>query len=110
MENIIVEIDKKVVISFNKKYKDILSLQDVKEEITFYLQNHPHLFNGKEVVSLVYSYDDELAVTIMKPNANYEIYNIIGFSEMVSPEETFESDEEKAETKQQVKILKSIEK
>ena len=36
--------------------------------------------------------------------------DIIGFADMVAPEETFEDDEEKAETKAQMKILKDNEK
>ena len=46
MENIIVEIDKRVAVSFSKKFKNCvdsegnvvsLNLQDVKKEITTYL-------------------------------------------------------------------------
>ena len=46
----------------------------------------------------------------MKRNPDCEIYDIIGFADMVAPEETFEDDEEKAETKAQMKILKENEK
>lgn len=117
--DIIVEVDKKVVISFNKKYKDFidangdhcsLDLKDVKKEITDYLIYNRNNFEGKKVFSFVYDYDTNIAVTVMKRSPEYEIYDIIGFSDMVAPEETLEDDEEKLETKEQLKILKENEK
>ena len=117
--DIIVEIDKKVVISFNKKYKDFidvngnpcsLDLREVKKEITDYISSHRNKYEGQKVFSFVYDYDSNIAVTVMKRNPDCEIYDIIGFADMVAPEETFEDDEEKAETKAQMKILKENEK
>lgn len=117
--DIIVEVDKKVVISFNKKYKDFtdvngnpcsLDLKEVKKEITDYLTYNRKNFEGKKVFSFVYDYDTNIAVTVMKRNPEYEIYDIIGFADMVAPEETLEDDEEKAATKEQMKILKENEK
>lgn len=117
--DIIVEVDKKVVISFNKKYKDFidangnpcsLDLKEVKKEITNYLAHNRKNFEGKKVFSFVYDYDTNIAVTVMKRNPEYEIYDIIGFADMVAPEETLEDDDEKAETKEQMKILKENEK
>ena len=117
--DIIVEIDKKVVISFNKKYKDFidangnpcsLDLKEVKKEITDYISSHRNQYEGQKVFSFVYDYDSNIAVTVMKRNPDCEIYDIIGFADMVAPEETFEDDEEKAETKAQMKILKDNEK
>lgn len=117
--DIIVEIDKKVVISFNKKYKDFidangnpcsLDLKEVKKEITDYLLSHRNKYKGQKVFAFVYDYDSNIAVTVMKRLPDCEIYDVIGFADMVAPEETFEDDEEKAETKAQMKILKENEK
>ena len=117
--DIIVEIDKKVVISFNKKYKDFidangnhcsLDLREVKKEITDYLLSHRNKYEGQKVFAFVYDYDSNIAVTVMKRLPDCEIYDVIGFADMVAPEETFEDDEEKAETKAQMKILKENEK
>ncbi len=117
--DIIVEIDKKVVISFNKKYKDFidangnpcsLDLKEVKKEITDYLLSHRSKYEGQKVFAFVYDYDSNIAVTVMKRLPDCEIYDVIGFADMVAPEETFEDDEEKAETKAQMKILKENEK
>ena len=117
--DIIVEIDKKVVISFNKKYKDFidangnpcsLDLKEVKKEITDYLLSHRNKYKGQTVFAFVYDYDSNIAVTVMKRLPDCEIYDVIGFADMVAPEETFEDDEEKAETKAQMKILKENEK
>ena len=117
--DIIVEIDKKVVISFNKKYKDFidangnpcsLDLKEVKKEITDYLLSHRNKYKGQKVFAFVYDYDSNIAVTVMKRLPDSEIYDVIGFADMVAPEETFEDDEEKAETKDQMKILKENEK
>ena len=117
--NIIVEIDKKVVISFNKKYKNFLdvngnemslNLKEVKKEITEYIAHHRDRFEGEKVFSFVYDYDANIAVTVMKRFPECEIYDVIGFLDMVAPEETFEDDEEAAETKKQIKILKDNEK
>ncbi|MGN1326897.1 MAG: hypothetical protein ACI4VQ_02270 [Clostridia bacterium] len=117
--DIIVEIDKKVVISFNKKYKDFidtngnpcsLDLKEVKKEITDYLLSHRNKYEGQKVFAFVYDYDSNIAVTVMKRLPDCEIYDVIGFADMVAPEETFEDDEEKAETKAQMKILKENEK
>ena len=117
--DIIVEIDKKVVISFNKKYKDFidangnpcsLDLKEVKKEITDYLLSHRNKYKGQKLFAFVYDYDSNIAVTVMKRLPDCEIYDVIGFADMVAPEETFEDDEEKAETKAQMKILKENEK
>lgn len=117
--DIVVEVDKKVVISFNKKYKDFidvngnhcsLDLKTVKKEITAYLIHNRQNFEGKKVFSFVYDYDSNIAVTVMKRTPDFEIYDIIGFADMVAPEETLEDDEEQAETKRQLKILKENEK
>ena len=117
--DIIVEIDKKVVISFNKKYKDFidangnpcsLDLKEVKKEIKDYLLSHRNKYKGQKVFAFVYDYDSNIAVTVMKRLPDCEIYDVIGFADMVAPEETFEDDEEKAETKAQMKILKENEK
>lgn len=117
--DIVVEVDKKVVISFNKKYKDFidvngnhcsLDLKEVKKEITTYLAHNRQNFEGKRVFSFVYDYDANIAVTIMKRTPDFEVYDIIGFADMVAPEETLEDDEEQAETKRQMKILKENEK
>lgn len=117
--DIIVEIDKKVVISFNKKYKNFidangnpcsLDLKEVKKEITDYLLSHRSKYEGQKVFAFVYDYDSNIAVTVMKRLPDCEIYDVIGFADMVAPEETFEDDEEKAETKAQMKILKENEK
>lgn len=120
LENsIVVEIDKKVAISFNKKYKEFtdangnissLDLKEVKKEITQYLLSHRSKYEGQKVFSFVYDFDSNIAVTIMKRSPEYEIYDVIGFADMVSPEETVEDDEEAAETKAQMKILKENEK
>lgn len=118
-KNIIVEIDKKVAISFNKKYKDFvdvngnpcsLDLKNVKKEITEYLVANRNNFEGKKVFAFPYDYDANIAVTIMKRSPEYEIYDVIGFADMTAPEETLEDDEEQAETKEQIKILKENEK
>ena len=117
-KNIVVEIDKRVAISFNKKYKNFvdangdacsLDLKKVKKEITNYLIAHKNHFQGKKVFSFVYDYDTNIAVTVMKRNPEYEVYDVIGFVDMVAPEETLEDDEEMAETKKQMKILKEYE-
>lgn len=117
--DIVVEVDKKVVISFNKKYKDFidangnpcsLDLKEVKKDITEYIAAHRDKYEGEKVFAFVYDYDSNIAVTIMKRQPNCEVYDIIGFSDMVAPEETFEDDDEKAETKTQMKILKDNEK
>lgn len=118
-KDIVVEVDKKVVISFNKKYKDFLDvngnpcsldLKDVKKEITSYLLYNRERFEGQKVFSFVYDYDANIAVTVMRRNPEYEVYDIIGFADMVAPEETLEDDEEAAATKAQMKILKENEK
>lgn len=120
LENdIIVEVDKSVAISFSKKYrnfKDIhgndcsLELKNVKKDIAEYLISNRQRYEGQEVFAFVYDYDMNIAVTIMKRLPNCEVYDIIGFSDMSAPEETFEDDEEKAETKAQMRILKNNEK
>lgn len=118
-KDIIVEIDKKTVISFNKKYKNFmdangeecsLDLKEVKQNITEYIFAHREHFKDKKVFAFVYDYDLNICVTVMKANPEYEVYTVIGFSDMVSPDETFEDDEEKAMTKEQTKILKENEK
>lgn len=117
--SIVVEIDKKVAISFNKKYKDFvgedgehysLDLKEVKKEITEYLLYHRHQYKGHKVFSFVYDYDTNIAVTVMKRAPEFEIYDVIGFADMTSSEETIEDDEEAAATKEQIKILKNNEK
>jgi hypothetical protein len=118
-KDIVVEIDKKVVISFNKKYKNFtdangnpcsLDLKEVKKEVTDYLASHREKYEGQKVFAFVYDYDTNIAVTVMKRLPEYEVYDIIGFADMAAPEETLEDDEEKAETKEQMKILKENEK
>ena len=117
-KDIIVEVDKKTVISFNKKYKSIvgengeeysLSLKEVKKDITEYIYAHRKHLKDKKVFAFVYDYDLNICVTIMKADPEYEVYTVIGFSDMVSPEETFEDDEEAEMTKEQKKILKENE-
>ena len=64
-KSIIVEVDKKVAISFNKKYKD-LDLKEVKREITDYLLCHKDKYKDKKVFAFIYDYDSNIAVTVMK--------------------------------------------
>ena len=118
MENIIVEIDKRVAVSFSKKFKNCtdsegnvvsLNLQDVKKEITTYISANIEKYKDKEVFSFVYDYDLGICVTVMKPQLKYEVYTIIGFLDMFIPEETVENDEEREETKNIAKILKGEE-
>lgn len=109
LDNIIVEIDRKVAISFNKKYKDI-NLKEVKKDITDYLLFHRGQYEGKKVFAFVYDYDNNIAVTVMKRDAEYEIYDVIGFSDMSSPEETLEDCEEEQQTKAVMKELRQQEK
>ncbi len=108
-KNIVVEVDKKVAISFNKRYKD-LDLKEVKREIADYLLCHKSNYEGKKVFAFIYDYDSNIAVTVMRRTPEYEIYDIIGFSDMVVPEETVEDYEEEQETKQLMKELKQQEK
>lgn len=108
-KSIIVEVDKKVAISFNKKYKD-LDLKEVKREITDYLLCHKDKYKDKKVFAFIYDYDSNIAVTVMRRTPEYEIYDIIGFSDMVTPEETVEDYEEAQETKEVMKELKQQEK
>ena len=118
-KDIVVEIDKRVAVSFCKKYKDIINeyndsgevgIKQVKRDITNYLYAHRDKFKGKELFSFVYDYDNNIAVTIMKRNPEYEVYDVIGFADMSASEETIEDATEQAETKEQMKILKEIEK
>lgn len=109
LDNIIVEIDRKVAISFNKRYKDI-NLKEVKKDITEYLLCHRNQYKGKKVFAFVYDYDNEIAVTVMKRDDEYEVYDVIGFSDMSSPEETLEDYEEQLQTKAVMKELKQQEK
>lgn len=118
MENIIVEIDKRVAVSFSKKFKNCkdsegnevtLNLQDVKKDITNYIVANLDKYKDKEVFSFVYDYDLGICVTVMKPQMEYEVYTIIGFLDMFVPEETIEDDNEKEETKNIAKLLKEEE-
>ena len=118
-KNIIVEVDKKVAISFNKRYKDFtdvngdirsINIKEVKADVADYLLYNRDRFQDKKIFSIVYDYDANLVITIMKKSPEYEIYDIIGFADMTTPEETIEDDEEKAATKEQIKILKENEK
>lgn len=115
MENIIVEIDKRVAVSFSKKFKNCvdsegnevtLNLQEVKKDITDYISANIEKFRNKEVFSFVYDYDLGICVTVMKPQLEYEVYTVIGFLDMFIPEETIEDDDEKEETKNIAKSLK----
>lgn len=115
MEDIIIEIDKKVAVSFSKKFRNFidsngnevsLNLQDVKRDVTEYLRNNLDRYRDKEVFSFVYDYDLGICITIMKPKMEYEVYTIIGILEMSAPEETVEDDVEKEETKNIAKELK----
>lgn len=115
MENIIVEIDKRVAVSFSKKFKNCvdsegnkvtLNLQDVKKDVTEYISASLDRYKDKKVFSFVYDYDLGICVTVMKPQMEYEVYTIIGFLDMFVPEETIEDDTEKEETKDIAKFLK----
>ena len=118
MENIIVEIDKRVAVSFSKKFKNCvdsegnevtLNLQEVKKDITEYIAANLDKYRDKEVFSFVYDYDLGICVTVMKPQKEYEVYTVIGFLYMFVPEETIEDDDEKEETKNIAKTLKEEE-
>ena len=118
MENIIVEIDKRVAVSFSKKFKNCvdsegnevtLNLQEVKKDITDYIAANLDKYRDKEVFSFVYDYDLGICVTVMKPQKEYEVYTVIGFLDMFVPEETIEVDDEKEETKNIAKTLKEEE-
>lgn len=118
MENIIVEIDKRVAVSFSKKFKNCtdsdgnevtLNLQDVKRDITDYISAHLDKYKDKKVFSFVYDYDLGICVTVMKPQMEYEVYIVIGFLDMFIPEETIEDDNERQETKNIAKVLKEEE-
>lgn len=115
MEDIIIEIDKKVAVSFSKRFKNFtdtngnqvtLNLQDVKRDVTEYLSANLNKYKDKEVFSFVYDYDLGICITMMKPKMEYEVYTIIGILEMHTPEETIEDDIEKTETKNIAKTLK----
>lgn len=115
MENIIVEIDKRVAVSFSKKFKNCtdsegnkvtLNLQDVKKDITEYISANLDKYKDKKVFSFVYDYDLGICVTMMKPKLEYEVYTVIGFLDMFVPEETIEDNEEMEETKNIAKLLK----
>lgn len=115
MESIIVEIDKRVAVSFSKKFKNCvdsegnsvsLNLQEVKKDITDYISSNIDRYRDKEVFSFVYDYDLGICVTVMKPQLEYEVYIVIGFLDMFIPEETMEDDDEKEETKRIAKMLK----
>lgn len=95
MENIIVEIDKRVAVSFSKKFKNCvdsegnevaLNLQEVKKDITDYIAANLDKYRDKEVFSFVYDYDLGICVTVMKPQKEYEVYTVIGFLDMFVPE------------------------
>lgn len=114
MEEIIVEIDKKVAVSFSKRFKNCvdsegnevtLSLQEVKKDITDYISANLDKYSDKEVFSFVYDYDLGICITVMKPQMEYEVYTVIGILEMHSPEETIEDDEEKEETKSIARVI-----
>ena len=118
MENIIVEIDKRVAVSFSKRFKTCvdsegnevtLNLQEVKKDITNYLSANLNKYKDQEVFSFVYDYDLGICVTIMKPQPEYEVYIVIGFLDMFIPEETYEDNDEKEETKTIAKTLKEEE-
>lgn len=118
MENIIVEIDKRVAVSFSKRFKArtdsdgneiTLNLQEVKKDITDYLSANLDKYKDKDVFSFVYDYDLGICVTVMKPQPEYEVYIVIGFLDMFIPEETMEDDEEKEQTKSIAKTLKEEE-
>lgn len=115
MENVIVEIDKKVAISFSKRFRNyvdsegnkvVLDLKEVKKDITEYISNNVDRYKDQKVFSFVYDYDLGLCVTVMKPQQEYEVYVIIGFLEMFEPKDTYEDEEEKEETKNIAKNLK----
>jgi len=53
----------------------------------------------EKVFSFVYDYDSNIELTMMKRTPYFEAYDIIGFTDMVAPEETLEDEEEQAETK-----------
>lgn len=115
MNNVIVEIDKRVAVSFSKRFKVrkdtegnevSLNLQEVKKEITEYVSKNIESYKDKKVFSFVYDYDLGICVTMMKPQMEYEVYTVIGFLDMFTPEETYEDDEEKEETKDIAKLLK----
>jgi len=87
--DIVVEVDKKIVFSFNKKYKDfidvngnhcLLDLKTVKKRITAYLEHNRQNFEGKKVFSFIYDYDSNIAVIMMKRTPNFEVYDITFFS------------------------------
>lgn len=114
MEDIIVEIDKKVAVSFSKRFKNYtdengnevsLNLQDVKKDITEYVSANLDKYKDKEVFSFVYDYDLGICITMMKPKMEYEVYTVIGILEMHTPEETIEDDMEKEATKNIAKTL-----
>lgn len=104
-----VEISTKVAVSFKKRYKD-LSITTVKQDLAEYLKCHKKAFENNKICSFVYDYDREIVVTIIKRYSDCEVYDVLGFLDMSAPEETFEDDEEKAETKKQLQILKENEK
>ena len=92
MEDIIVEIDKKVAVSFSKRFKNYtnengnevsLNLQDVKKDITEYVSANLDKYKDKEVFSFVYDYDLGICITMMKPKMEYEVYTVFGIKKCI---------------------------
>lgn len=117
--DMIVEFEKGAAQSFNRKYKNFigmdgnaysLDIKEVKKDVLDYLIGHRNQIADKKIFSFIYDLDMGIGITVVKNNPNYEVYTIVACSSLDLPEETYEDDEEKAETKKQLEILKQNEK